>query len=1282
MNELIKIASYNVRGVKNDKKRREIFEYLHAKKYDIVCLQETHYDETDKKKWEKEWKGKIFHSIGSNRSKGCAILVKETMTTATLQVQQNLENGRLIKMEFTSEDGRKYYILCIYAPNDGDERRSFFKRLNRKIEQETNDETCIIIGGDFNCTLNILEDRTNKQKYPDVGHKELHEVIKKHSLEDVWRRRNPQKREYTWDGGENRKIKSRIDYWLISQKIDPNVIECKNIEAPFSDHCLVEIVIQNSEAERGPGIWIMNVEVLKSPIFDKCFKELWRHAINNKTKYTDAKIWWDSTKNEIKDLAMWVSSQTNRQMKENITTIETELARIKDKPGEERNITNLKLELKELYEDKHRGEKIRSRAKWWDEGEKSTNYFFSLEKIKQQNKNWTAILDKSGNTVEGIENIQQIQKEFYEDLYKSQNLTHNESTINEFLEFMDQRLSEEEREELERDITLEEMEKVVKLMPNNKSPGLDGIPIEFYKQYWELIGDEVHKIISEALDGGELTTSQRRTAVILLYKKGERKDIKNWRPLKKINTDRKIGSKIMTERLKKVLHKIIHEDQTGGIKGRYIGENVRLLLDIIEMKEQENEDGVILLMDEEKAYDRVERPWVYTVMRHVNIGNRFIKWVKTIYNKGEACIITNGYKSSFFRETRGLLQGESLSGFLYILQAEPLSRKIKADNNITGMSIKKPNIQCKIAAFMDDTSIPLRKLTFIPTVLNTIHKFEEITGSKLNISKTKGIVLKRENTGTHFGIECIYSSEKVLGIHIGNEIDLNGIWNDLCKKTEKKLDQWQKRDLSITGKILLIKTLAISKIIYNMNMQCFTDAQLEQFNKIMYNFLWNGKQHFIAKSICEENRTVGGLSMPNTFTIKTCTRIQWVLRSLQNYRQNNNRISAVIPLNYFECLDQEFSVKLYALRVDSCADRIKKLNMPKFYQECILSFQELLRKTKNIRSRDNEIIWDNSEITINNNTLRNKKWAKKGILTRRDISIDNEINELLIRSFNVNDAHFMFDLAKVKKAIPSEWLKLKSRNRNINPWHDTNQAIDMILNQPIQFSKDKVRTIGKLNANEIKQLLNMRDVDQLEAKKEYWNKKIGLDKKDWQKFIYQTCLNKSTPRKINDFNLKIIHGMLNTEIRLCKMKLSPSNLCSICKKEPEDMKHLFINCNGLEHIWSWITNTINSHLLDQETENQYEITDTEKITNYKSPEITKLQELVTGIIAITRHNIWKRRCKQRYDNKLDTIETTIKLIKQELKQHVNNVTYGLQKNTTILKPKLEKIQRYLNHKPP
>ena len=942
----LKFATYNVRGLKNDKKRRDVFSYLSSKNFDIICLQETHAEEIDRKKWEKEWRGKIFQSLGSNKSKGCAILLSEKMDTTIVQAHENLENGRLVKLEFSNDDNQQYYILCIYAPNDGEDRKQFFKKLSRKIEQETNNNMCIMIGGDFNCTLNIHKDRSNQRKYPDVGQKELNDVIKKHNLEDIWKRRNPETKEFTWDGGENRGNKSRIDFWLTSKTSDPYIMESRNVEAPYSDHSLVEITLKNSQAQRGPGVWMMNVEVLKSPIFDRCFKELWQHAINNKERFTDPKIWWNNTKREIKELAIWVSNEKNRQMKEDITTVEIELAKIKDKPGEENKIADLKDKLAELYEDKHRGERIRSRTQWWEEGEKSTNYFFSLEKMRQQDKNWTAINDKNGKTVEGIENIQKIQMEFYEQLYKSQNLIHDENDINEFLLFLDNKLNDEEKETLERDITIEEMEKTVKLMPNNKSPGLDGIPVEFYKKYWKLIGKDVHKIIIEALDTGELTTSQRRTAVVLLYKKGERKDIKNWRPLRKINTDRKIGSKILTERMKKILHKIIHEDQTGGIKGRYIGENIRLLLDIIEMNEEENEEGAILLMDEEKAYDRVERPWVYTVMQHINIGNRFIKWVKAIYNNGEACIITNGYKSSFFKETRGLLQGESLSGFLYILQAEPLGRKIRADKNITGMLIKRPNTECKIAAYMDDTSIPLRNLSFIPVILDTVAKYGKITGSKLNISKTKGIVLKKENTGVHYGVECIHSSEKVLGIHIGNEIDTAGIWNEMCKKTEQKLNQWQKRDLSISGKILLIKTLAISKVIYNMNMQCFTDAQLEQFNKIMYNFLWNGKQHFISKSICEESRIVGGLSMPNTFTIKSCVRIQWVLRSLVNHRQNNNRLSTLLPLKYFGCLDKQFNVSLYALRVDNCEDAIKRSNIPKFYQECIISFQELLRKTK------------------------------------------------------------------------------------------------------------------------------------------------------------------------------------------------------------------------------------------------------------------------------------------------------------------------------------------------
>ena len=90
-------------------------------------------------------------------------------------------------------------------------------------------------------------------------------------------------------------------------------------------------------------------------------------------------------------------------------------------------------------------------------------------------------------------------------------------------------------------------------------------------------------------------------------------------------------------------------------------------------------------------------------------------------------------------------------------------------------------------------------------------------------------------------------------------------------------------------------------------------------------------------------------------------------------------------MKYFTCLDRDFNTPLYALRVDNCSDIVESLNIPKFYKECIVCFQEMLKKSKKIRSRENELIWDNSEVIFNNKTLRNKRWARRGVLTREDI---------------------------------------------------------------------------------------------------------------------------------------------------------------------------------------------------------------------------------------------------------------------------------------------------------
>ena len=583
---------------------------------------------------------------------------------------------------------------------------------------------------------------------------------------------------------------------------------------------------------------------------------------------------------------------------------------------------------------------------------------------------------------------------------------------------------------------------------------------------------------------------------------------------------------------------------------------------------------------------------------------------------------------------------------------------------------------------MDDTSIPLRSIRYIPTTLDIIHKFGRLSGGKLNISKTKGIVLKKENAGTHYGIDCIYNSEKVLGIYIGNKVEIDQIWQELYEKTDKKLTLWQKRDLSMSGKVLIIKTLAISKIIYNLNMQCFTDVQLEQFNKLLYKFLWNGKQHFISKTICEENKINGGLSMPNCLTIKKCVRIQWVLRTLTNHLQSNDRTSTIIPMQYFKCMDAETNTILYALRVDSCSDKIQKLKIPQFYKECITSFQELLRKSKTMRNRNNEIIWDNSDITHNNKVLRNKKWTKRGILTKQHICIDNKINEQLIKSFGVNDANFMFDLALLKKAIPQNWLDMTQSDRTFtihtdNEEETTNQIINLIINQTLKLSEDKIRIVAKLTANEIKQILRNTSISEnlMTNKQEYWHEKIGLQPTQWRHFISCTSINKLLPRKINDFNLKIVHGGLNTETKLQKMGLNHDNICKICKKTVEDTKHLLMECEGIPQIWTWAENIINNYLTNNE---QYVISIAEKTCGYRTFKKTDMQDVITVIVSIIRHEIWKRRCKYRYGNEMVNTDTLLLITKSSLQRHLKNIRTNIDKNSD----KMDNLIKYLTHKPP
>ena len=168
-----------------------------------------------------------------------------------------------------------------------------------------------------------------------------------------------------------------------------------------------------------------------------------------------------------------------------------------------------------------------------------------------------------------------------------------------------------EKETLDEDINLDEISKVIKILKPNKSPGEDGIISEFYQLFWQDIKNEFFEVIEKKFKFEyTLSASQYMGVLTLLHMGGEREDIKNWRPLTLLNCDYKIISKLLAERLKNVLTKLIHPDQKGFVKGRNISEANRMIQDIIQYADEENEEGIIVFLDQQKAFDRVEWGWV------------------------------------------------------------------------------------------------------------------------------------------------------------------------------------------------------------------------------------------------------------------------------------------------------------------------------------------------------------------------------------------------------------------------------------------------------------------------------------------------------------------------------------------------------------------------------------------------------------------------------------------------------------------------------------------------
>lgn len=225
-----------------------------------------------------------------------------------------------------------------------------------------------------------------------------------------------------------------------------------------------------------------------------------------------------------------------------------------------------------------------------------------------------------------------------------------------------------------------------------------------------------------------------------------------------MNTDYKLASKAITLRLKKVIASIVHQDQTCSVPGRTIFSNLQLVRDVLDMINKTNETGILVTLDQEKAFDRVDHEFLMRTLSKFGFGPDFCRWVSLFYNNVFSRVICNGKLTSPIFLGRGVRQGCPLSPLLYVLVSEVLSTQIRNCEGIEGFRLPGAGgLRFKVSQYADDATNFVKDEKSLCNLLNVVHKYERGSGAKLNTSKSEAMWLGRwrDNGATPYGLRWV-----------------------------------------------------------------------------------------------------------------------------------------------------------------------------------------------------------------------------------------------------------------------------------------------------------------------------------------------------------------------------------------------------------------------------------------------------------------------------------------------------------------------------------------------
>ncbi|KAJ9557995.1 hypothetical protein OSB04_012609 [Centaurea solstitialis] len=470
-----------------------------------------------------------------------------------------------------------------------------------------------------------------------------------------------------------------------------------------------------------------------------------------------------------------------------------------------------------LMLEEEAGKSAKAKVKWAIDGDENSKLFHAVIKLRER-KNAVRGIQTSVGWEEDPLKVKDHFFNFFKNKFDSCLEGGPVLGVSNF-----KKISAEEAIELERPFEEGEIWAAIKDCGSYKSPGPDGFTFGFLKKFWDLIKSDLMKATTWFWEKEELGSGCNSAFLPLIPKVVSPIHLGDFRPISLIGVFYKILAKLLAERIKKVIGKLISNPQSAFIKGRSILDGILIANEVVDYVRKKKRKSFIFKVDFEKAYDSVEWSFLLDCLRKMGFGEKWVNWIEACLKSSTLSVLVNGSPTKEFPMKRGLRQGDPLAPFLFLIVAECLNilmRNAGEKGLIEGIQIGREGCSISHLQYADDVIMfGSWSVANFKNVLKVLECFYKLSGLKINVAKSKlfGVGVPEElvtrwarSAGCGFGkLPFLY-----LGLSVGASMKRLDHWKPVMDKIKKRLDTWKSRFVSSGGRLTLVKSVLGSLPLY------------------------------------------------------------------------------------------------------------------------------------------------------------------------------------------------------------------------------------------------------------------------------------------------------------------------------------------------------------------------------------------------------------------------------------------------------------------------------------